>query len=276
MTDKDTFIMRKEWRENFKMLSEKQMYQLVIAIFDYECDGITPKFDDIALVISFNFIRSALDAYDKNYQQTCEKNAKRQAEYRERKKAQTVTPVTDSNACYSNGCNKHNVTDVTTVTPVTDSNNHYDTDYDSQSHNDNDTHYDIDSDSDILPPDGETNTPEFSESSKPKTKKTVKHKFGEYGHVKLTDEQSQKLIDEYGEKVFNEYVTKIDEYCQLHGKSYKDYYLAIKNWIRRDNENGKSYTNTASTTGNNTSSDDEFIEPDTSNGPVWTKYGWYL
>jgi DNA replication protein DnaD len=68
-----------------------------------------------------------------------------------------------------------------------------------------------------------------------KKKKEVKHKYGEYSHVRLTDMQYSKLIEEYGESRIKLYIKKVDEYCQQHGKSYKDYNLTIRNWMNKDN-----------------------------------------
>lgn len=76
-------------------------------------------------------------------------------------------------------------------------------------------------------PNGSTHTP-----SKP-----ILHKFGEYKHVTLTDEQYSKLIADYGGAKTSEYIRKADEYCQQNGKHYKDYNLTIRNWIRKDSEN---------------------------------------
>ena len=58
-------------------------------------------------------------------------------------------------------------------------------------------------------------------------KKTVKHKYGEYGHITLTDEQYDRLISDYGEKAVVAGIKKVDEYCQEHGKTYKDYNLTL-------------------------------------------------
>ena len=71
--------------------------------------------------------------------------------------------------------------------------------------------------------------------STPAPEKPVFHKFGEYKHVRLTDEQHSKLISEYGEKTITDYIRRVDEYCQQYGKNYKDYNLTIRNWIRKDN-----------------------------------------
>lgn len=68
--------------------------------------------------------------------------------------------------------------------------------------------------------------------------KPVRHKYGEYNHVLLTDEQYSKLIDDYSETTVKEYIRKVDEYCQQYGKSYNDYNLTIRNWIRRDGKSG--------------------------------------
>ena len=80
-------------------------------------------------------------------------------------------------------------------------------------------------------------TPSLTDSSPPpKKKKPVYHVYGEFQHVKLTDEQRQKLIESYGEQKIDEYIKRVDEYVQQHGKKYNDYHLTIKNWIERDKE----------------------------------------
>lgn len=82
----------------------------------------------------------------------------------------------------------------------------------------------------------ESNEPDSSSQKQ----KTTRHKYGEYKHVLLTDEQYTKLINDYSETIVKEYIKKIDEWCQLHGKHYDDYNLAIRNWIRRDGKNANA------------------------------------
>lgn len=67
--------------------------------------------------------------------------------------------------------------------------------------------------------------------------KPVRHKYGEYNHVLLTDEQYSKLINDYSETTVKEYIRKVDEYCQQYGKSYNDYNLTIRKWLRKDGKN---------------------------------------
>lgn len=63
-----------------------------------------------------------------------------------------------------------------------------------------------------------------------KNREDIRHKYGEYGHVMLTDKQYQKLIDDYGEDATKKAIKKVDEYCQQYGKSYKDYNLTLRKW----------------------------------------------
>lgn len=81
--------------------------------------------------------------------------------------------------------------------------------------------------------------------------KAERHKYGEYKHVLLTDEQLKKLNEDFGNNTVALYIRKVDEYCQQTGKTYKDYNLTIRNWIGKDgNFNGNSgnkYANTADT-----------------------------
>lgn len=83
-----------------------------------------------------------------------------------------------------------------------------------------------------------TNTYTMGESeangSPPPHSKPKFQKFGEYSHVKLTQEQYQKLIADFGEAITAEYIRRCDEYQQQTGKNYKDYNLTIRHWIDKD------------------------------------------
>jgi hypothetical protein len=68
---------------------------------------------------------------------------------------------------------------------------------------------------------------------KPKKPEEKKSKYGEYKHVLLTDMQYSRLKAEFGEKA-DKYISKVDEYCQQTGKSYKDYNLTVRKFMRED------------------------------------------
>lgn len=80
-------------------------------------------------------------------------------------------------------------------------------------------------------------TPQAEPTTTPtKNIKEVKRKHGEYNHVLLTDKQYNSLVEKYGKTIIDGYITKIDEWIQLKGKSpYKDFNLAIQNWLKNDN-----------------------------------------
>ncbi len=92
-------------------------------------------------------------------------------------------------------------------------------------------------------------TPKVKVSAPKKSKPEVqKHKYGEYGHVLLSDEEYLKLTDFFGEKygtsnaetVLKKYITDVDNYVESIGKPYKGYCQTIKNYHSRDVKKGKS------------------------------------
>ena len=68
----------------------------------------------------------------------------------------------------------------------------------------------------------------------PKAQKPVKHKYGEYNNVLLTDEEIEKLRDEYAD--LEERIDRLSSYMASTGKSYKSHYATIRNWARKDAE----------------------------------------
>jgi hypothetical protein len=61
--------------------------------------------------------------------------------------------------------------------------------------------------------------------------KKQKHKYGEYNHILLTDDELSKLNAEYGEEKTQKAITYLDEYIEMKGTKYKSHYLAIKKWV---------------------------------------------
>ena len=68
-----------------------------------------------------------------------------------------------------------------------------------------------------------------------KKEKPVRHKYGTYKHVLLTDKDMEKLVSTYGKEVIDEYIDRMDNWIELHGKTYKNYYLALINWLKKGN-----------------------------------------
>lgn len=59
--------------------------------------------------------------------------------------------------------------------------------------------------------------------------KSVKHKYGEYQNVLLTDEEYNKLKQKFNDNVTN-VIKELDEGIELYGYKYKSHYLAILKW----------------------------------------------
>ena len=85
----------------------------------------------------------------------------------------------------------------------------------------------------------------ISDSDEPKPpskpKKPVKHKYGEYKNVLLTDDELGKLKEEYPD--WQDRIERLSSYVASTGKSYKSHYATIRNWARNDKK--KQPVNTA-------------------------------
>lgn len=62
-------------------------------------------------------------------------------------------------------------------------------------------------------------------------KNVKKHIYGEYRHVRLTDEEMNRLVDELGEDGFAECVKILDEYKEQTGKKYASDNMTIRKWV---------------------------------------------
>lgn len=71
-------------------------------------------------------------------------------------------------------------------------------------------------------------------------KKPVKHKYGEYKNVLLTDDELQKLKTEYSD--YEERIERLSAYIASKGTKYKSHYATIRNWARKDKKTEKKGT----------------------------------
>lgn len=68
----------------------------------------------------------------------------------------------------------------------------------------------------------------------PKKSKPVKHKYGEYNNVLLTDDELDKLKTEYPD--WQDRIERLSSYVASTGKTYKSHYATIRNWARKNQE----------------------------------------
>lgn len=68
-----------------------------------------------------------------------------------------------------------------------------------------------------------------------KKPKPEKKRFGEFGHVLMTDSEREKLVEIYGKARVEEYTEKIDLYCESRKAHYSSGYATMLNWLKKDN-----------------------------------------
>ena len=93
-------------------------------------------------------------------------------------------------------------------------------------------------------PDGSTPPSLFDKEEEIREKKrtktqTVRHKYGEYNNVLLTDEELSKLQDKIPN--WQDFIERLSCYVASTGKRYKSHYATLLNWYRRE---GKQQTTT--------------------------------
>ena len=76
------------------------------------------------------------------------------------------------------------------------------------------------------------NREDKSRKDKNREDKKVKHKYGEYNNVLLTDEEYQKLQAMFPD--LQNRIERLSEYVASSGKSYKSHYATIRAWARKD------------------------------------------
>ena len=68
-----------------------------------------------------------------------------------------------------------------------------------------------------------------------KKEKPIKHKYGEYKNVLLTDEEMEKLKNEFPYD-YEKRIERLSEYIASHGKKYSSHLATIRSWARSDDD----------------------------------------
>lgn len=95
------------------------------------------------------------------------------------------------------------------------------------------------------------NTKEYIRELPPSKKskaKPIRHKYGEYKNVLLSDEQMEKLKTEFPND-YQERIERLSEYCESSGKTYKNYLATIRSWARKEKSESKNASSGHNRTG---------------------------
>lgn len=68
-----------------------------------------------------------------------------------------------------------------------------------------------------------------------KKSKPIRHKYGEYGNVLLSDDDLEKLKSEFPHD-WQDRIENLSAYIASTGKSYKNHLATIRNWARKDQQ----------------------------------------
>ena len=74
-------------------------------------------------------------------------------------------------------------------------------------------------------------------TQKPPKVKPIRHKYGEYQNVLLTDEDCAKLKAEFPTE-YEALIERLSAYMASTGRAYKNHLATMRNWARRDMEKG--------------------------------------
>lgn len=79
-----------------------------------------------------------------------------------------------------------------------------------------------------------SNATEVAEVEEKKSVKQVKHKYGEYQHILLTDDELDRLKKDFGETDTQKAIKLLDEAIEMKGYKYKSHNLAIRKWVMQE------------------------------------------
>lgn len=193
---KNYFYFLLEWAETFRALSDPQCGRLIKAMVEFERTGASPSFEDDDL-LHFAWVTNIMPKMKTMQEHYRETVAKRIAAGKA-----SATKRTSVNKC------EQMLTSVNT----------------SEQNEQKPTVIDLDIDKDI----------DIDKKEKIYRKeKPVKHQYGTYNNVLLSDTELEKLKTEFPTD-WQERIDNVSGYCRSHGKSYRDYLATIRNWARRD------------------------------------------
>ena len=197
---KNYFYFLLEWAETFRALSDPQCGRLIKAMVEFERTGAAPSFEDDAL-LQFAWVTNIMP-----------KMKTMQEHYRETIAKRSMAGKVSATKRTSVNKSEQVLTSVNT----------------SEQNEQKPTVIDLDIDIDI-----------DKKEKIDRKEKPVKHQYGTYQNVLLSDVELQKLQSEFPTD-WQERIDNVSGYCRSHGKAYKDYLATIRNWARRDARQGNA------------------------------------
>jgi hypothetical protein len=230
MATRGALLVYHTYKSAIDMMPDEDAGKLLKSILAYSIDGQDHIPDSGIAAVLYCLMRQNVDENEEEYQRTCTRNAANGSKGgRPKKENNPEKPVgylenpENPVGFYDNPQEpNHNP-----KKPNININKNINIDKDISISNDIDILEDIgDSDESPTPPPKE---------DKPKKEKPVRHKYGSYGNVLLSDEDYNKLMQEFPTD-YNERIERLSEYIASKGAKYKDHLATIRSWARRDDD----------------------------------------
>ena len=194
--EKESFVFYRSFYEAIKNLGEKDQLGLYNAICEYSLEGkLTSELEGVIRAM-FTLIKPNIDSTNAKYKASVENGKK------------GGRPKKNSD----NKKDKRN--------QQKPSNNQTETQEEAN------TNLNVDVDVDV----NEDVNEDVNDNEDKKESIEKKTPLGEFKKVKLTEDEINKLKEEYP-KHFEVIIKQLDDYKKMTGKTYKEDYLAIRNWV---------------------------------------------
>jgi cobalamin biosynthesis protein CobT len=212
LSDKKSFILYLDYKQHFNLLNNEQKGILISSLFEFAENGEIPVFEDKIVEMAFSFISLQLKRDMDKYDEICERR-REAGKLGGRPKKDKLDAEEKANAFFENQTKANK--------PDNDNGNGTDTENETENETKNETETENE------------NGSEINNTAKPHA--TPVQTFGDYKNIKLTAEQHKKLVEDYGETYIEDYIQKMDEWIEMRGATpYKDFNLAIRNWLEED------------------------------------------
>ena len=208
-------LIQASFYEAMQVLPDRERLQLYDGICAYTLEGILPENLSPVAMSMFILMKPNIDSSAKKYSASVTNGKKGGRKAQNQNENQEEKPSENQSADQKEKPSE---------------NHDYDLDLDLDS--DLDLDYDLDSDSekDFLP------TADEPPVSPPK-KKGIKHKYGEYKNVLLSEEELERLQGELPD--WRNMIERLSEYIASSGKKYKSHYATLRSWHRREPKSSK-------------------------------------
>ncbi len=204
--EKNSFVIYHDWEDTIKCLNNDQISSLFLSLMGFSKRNEEPEFEDVAVKAIFTLLKSTIQRDREKYVKRCEKNREsgKIGGEKRRDNLKNTQKVANGSDCYKNEANLA----------------------DNDNVNDNDKEKEI-----IKEKEDKITTSEETSTVDNDFAKASKHKYGEYNHVMLKDEELQTLNELYGEEKTKQLITYLDEYIEMKGYKAKSHYLCIRKWV---------------------------------------------